>query len=90
MNSFIYINVAVAGAGFYYRHFCVIYDGTNQSSAKWKDPVGEILEERDLPNGLHIQKTAVPLGVCGIICQAVFHNLVLQISKNRSNVFSVK
>ena len=33
ISSFIYINVAVAGAGFYYRHFCVIYDGTNQSSA---------------------------------------------------------
>ena len=38
--------------------------------SKWKDPVGEILEERDLPNGLHIQKTAVPLGVCGIIFEA--------------------
>ncbi len=38
--------------------------------SKWNDPVGEVLEERDLPNGLHIRKTAVPLGVCGIIFEA--------------------
>lgn len=38
--------------------------------SKWPDPVGQILEERDLLNGLHIQKTAVPLGVCGIIFEA--------------------
>lgn len=38
--------------------------------SKWPDPVGQILEERDLLNGLHIRKTAVPLGVCGIIFEA--------------------
>ncbi|WP_419024903.1 glutamate-5-semialdehyde dehydrogenase [Emergencia sp.] len=38
--------------------------------SKWPDPVGQILEERNLLNGLHIQKTAVPLGVCGIIFEA--------------------
>lgn len=38
--------------------------------SKWKDPIGETLEERDLPNGLHIRKVAVPLGVCGIIFEA--------------------
>lgn len=38
--------------------------------SKWPDPVGQILEERDLLNDLHIRKTAVPLGVCGIIFEA--------------------
>jgi len=38
--------------------------------SKWRDPVGEILEARDLENGLHIEKTAVPLGVIGIIFEA--------------------
>lgn len=38
--------------------------------SKWPDPVGQVLEERDLPNGLHVQKTSVPLGVCGIIFEA--------------------
>lgn len=38
--------------------------------SKWPDPVGQVLEERDLLNGLHIRKTTVPLGVCGIIFEA--------------------
>lgn len=38
--------------------------------SKWPDPVGQVLEERVLPNGLHVQKTSVPLGVCGIIFEA--------------------
>lgn len=38
--------------------------------SRWPDPVGLSLEERDLPNGLHIRKTAVPLGVIGIIFEA--------------------
>lgn len=38
--------------------------------SKWPDPVGQILEETDLPNGLHIQKISVPLGVVGIIFEA--------------------
>ncbi|WP_410768445.1 glutamate-5-semialdehyde dehydrogenase [Fontibacillus sp. BL9] len=34
------------------------------------DPVGEILETIERPNGLHIQKKRVPLGVIGIIYEA--------------------
>ncbi len=34
------------------------------------DPIGEILEESVRPNGLHIQKVRVPLGVIGIIYES--------------------
>ncbi len=34
------------------------------------DPVGEIIEEFDRPNGLHISKVRVPMGVVGIIYEA--------------------
>lgn len=34
------------------------------------DPVGRILDEWDRPNGLHIQRVAVPLGVIGIIYES--------------------
>ncbi|RCX23355.1 glutamate-5-semialdehyde dehydrogenase [Fontibacillus phaseoli] len=34
------------------------------------DPIGEILETIERPNGLHIQKKRVPLGVIGIIYEA--------------------
>ena len=34
------------------------------------DPVGEILEERERPNGLRIQKKRVPIGVIGIIFES--------------------
>ncbi len=34
------------------------------------DPVGEVLEERTLENGLRIAKTRVPLGVVGIIYES--------------------
>jgi len=34
------------------------------------DPVGVVLEGRTLPNGLHLQKVRVPLGVIGIIYEA--------------------
>ena len=34
------------------------------------DPVGETLAEWDLPNGLHIKKVRVPLGVVGIIYES--------------------
>lgn len=34
------------------------------------DPVGEIMEDFDRPNGLHIEKVRVPMGVIGIICEA--------------------
>lgn len=35
-----------------------------------RDPIGEILEERTLPNGLELQRVRVPLGVIGIIYEA--------------------
>lgn len=34
------------------------------------DPVGKILEEKTMPNGLNIKKISVPLGVIGIIYEA--------------------
>lgn len=34
------------------------------------DPVGEVLEDFDRPNGLHIEKRRVPLGVIGIIYES--------------------
>ena len=34
------------------------------------DPVGELLEQFDRPNGLHIEKRRVPFGVVGIIYEA--------------------
>lgn len=34
------------------------------------DPVGDVLETFDRPNGLHIEKLRVPLGVIGIIYEA--------------------
>lgn len=33
-------------------------------------PLGRILEERTLPNGLHLQKISVPFGVIGVIYEA--------------------
>ena len=44
-------------------------DGMVQVS-ELKDPVGEILETNIRPNGLHIDKVAVPMGVIGIIYEA--------------------
>lgn len=38
--------------------------------SKWPDPVSQVLEEKALANGLHVKKTSVPLGVCGIIFEA--------------------
>ncbi len=35
-----------------------------------EDPIGKVLEERTLPNGLHLQKISVPLGVIGCIYEA--------------------
>ncbi len=34
------------------------------------DPVGRILQEWDRPNGLHIQRVAIPLGVIGVIYES--------------------
>lgn len=38
--------------------------------AELNDPIGEILEDWDRPNGLSIQKVSVPLGVIGIIYES--------------------
>ncbi len=38
--------------------------------ASLPDPVGRVLEERTLPNGLHLRKVAVPFGVIGVIYEA--------------------
>lgn len=38
--------------------------------AKLDDPVGEVMETFDRPNGLHISKVRVPMGVIGIIYEA--------------------
>ncbi len=41
-----------------------------RDAAALKDPIGESLEQFDRPNGLHIEKIRVPLGVIGIIYEA--------------------
>ncbi len=38
--------------------------------AQMASPLDQILEERNLPNGLHLQKVRVPLGVVGVIYEA--------------------
>ena len=38
--------------------------------AKLESPVGNVLLSKDLPNGLHISKVRVPLGVVGVIYEA--------------------
>ncbi len=34
------------------------------------DPVGEVLEARTLPNGMHLERRRVPIGVLGVIYEA--------------------
>lgn len=41
-----------------------------QQIVKLPDPVGEVMERFDRPNGLHIEKCRVPIGVIGIIYEA--------------------
>lgn len=38
--------------------------------ANLPDPVGEVFDEATLPNGLHVRKQRVPLGVLGVIYEA--------------------
>ena len=38
--------------------------------ASMDSPVGEVLEERTMPNGLHLKKVRVALGVVGVIYEA--------------------
>lgn len=35
-----------------------------------ENPLGHILSEKDMPNGLHISKISVPLGIVGVIYEA--------------------
>ncbi len=46
-----------------------IAEGLNQIT-KLEDPVGEVLREYTLPNGLEIRKVSVPFGVIGIIYES--------------------
>ena len=41
-----------------------------RSVASLPDPVGELFDEAELPNGLHLHKRRVPLGVVGVIYEA--------------------
>jgi glutamate-5-semialdehyde dehydrogenase len=41
-----------------------------RSVAKLNDPVGRILDGWDRPNGLHIKRVSIPIGVIGIIYEA--------------------
>ena len=38
--------------------------------ASLEDPINEILEQRDMPNGLNLQRVRVPLGVIGVIYES--------------------
>src|SRR5476651_825349 len=38
--------------------------------ARLENPLGHILSEKTMPNGLHISKISVPLGVVGVIYEA--------------------
>lgn len=51
------------------RRIADIAEGARQV-ASLPDPVGEVIESFDRPNGLHISKVRVPLGVIGMIYEA--------------------
>ena len=38
--------------------------------SKLGDPIGEVLEQRNLPNGLHLERVRVPIGVIGVIYES--------------------
>lgn len=44
-------------------------DGVRAVS-NWPDPVGKTIEEYDRPNGMHLKKVSVPIGVIGVIFEA--------------------
>src|SRR5699024_8086205 len=44
-------------------------DGLKQI-AELMDPIGELLETTERPNGLHIEKVRVPIGLIGMIYEA--------------------
>ena len=39
--------------------------------AKLKSPLGRVLSKKTMPNGLHISKVSVPLGVVAVIYEAL-------------------
>jgi glutamate-5-semialdehyde dehydrogenase len=41
-----------------------------RSVAALPDPVGEVIEARRLPNGMHLERRRVPIGVLGVIYEA--------------------
>ena len=41
-----------------------------RSISKLGDPIGEVLEQRNLPNGLHLERVRVPIGVIGVIYES--------------------
>lgn len=51
------------------KRIATMISGVNQIIAL-DDPVGEVVEDRVLPNGLNIKKVRAPLGVIGIIYEA--------------------
>ncbi len=51
------------------QRFDAMVDGLKQIESL-PDPVGEIVEERTLPNGLSLKRVRAPLGVTGIIYEA--------------------
>ena len=44
--------------------------GGIEEISRLEDPIGQIMAEWDRPNGLHIQRVRVPLGVIGIIYES--------------------
>lgn len=51
------------------KRFAAMIDGLNQVESLC-DPVGEVVEERTLKNGLRLKRVRAPLGVVGIIYEA--------------------
>ncbi len=51
------------------KRLAAVADGVRQV-ANLPDPVGELMDEWTRPNGLHIQKIRVPIGVIGIIFES--------------------
>ncbi len=52
-----------------FKRICAMAQGIREVAAL-PDPVGNVLEQNTLPNGLIITKTRVPLGVIGIIYES--------------------
>jgi glutamate-5-semialdehyde dehydrogenase len=66
-----------AGLGFQFLERMTLNDARVQDMADaartvaaLEDPIGEIIEERDLSNGLNLQRVRVPLGVIGVVYES--------------------